>query len=102
MAPTVDWIQHITSWQSSGLSQAAYCRQQGLNYRTFTVRLSAYRKSEKAGRSARSSTTALIPVRVRAALPAEIIGLTTAKGHRLELPPSIGAAWLAELLRCLD
>ena len=102
MAPTVDWIQHITSWQSSGLSQAGYCRQQGLNYKTFTVRLSAYRRGVKNAQGDGPSKTALIPVQVQAPLSTEAIRLITEQGHRVELPPSIGAAWLAELLRCLD
>ncbi|WP_446811763.1 IS66 family insertion sequence element accessory protein TnpA [Methylomonas sp. 2BW1-5-20] len=29
---SVDWGQQIQAWQCSGLSQAANCRQQGLNY----------------------------------------------------------------------
>lgn len=101
MASSVDWIKHIESWQSSGLSQAEYCRRQGLNYRTFTVRLSAYRKSRKEARSSRPLATALIPVQVQASLPAGAIHLTTDQVHRVELPTTVSAAWLAELLRCL-
>ena len=101
MASLVDWIKHIESWQSSGLSQAEYCRRQGLNYRTFTVRLSAYRRDKKVAHAACPPATALIPVRIQAPLSAEAIRLTTAKGHRVELPASMTAAWLAELLRCL-
>lgn len=101
MALSVDWIKHIESWQCSGLSQAEYCRRQGLNYRTFTVRLSAYRKHRKAALPSYPSPTALIPVQVQAPLSAEAIRLTTDQGHRVELPVSISATWLAELLRCL-
>lgn len=101
MALSVDWIKHIESWQSSGLSQAAYCRQRGLNYKTFTVRLSAYRKNRKEACSSHPPATALIPVQVQAPLTVGAIRLTTDQGHRVELPASISATWLAELLRCL-
>ncbi len=31
------WQQHMAAWQSSGLSQAAYCRKHDLNPRYFSV-----------------------------------------------------------------
>ena len=46
MAITHRWRAHIEAWQSSGLSQAGYCRQHQLNVRTFTARLSEYRKGK--------------------------------------------------------
>ena len=35
--------KHIEAWQSSGMSQAAYCREQRLNAKTFGNWLRAYR-----------------------------------------------------------
>ncbi|MEY3123325.1 MAG: hypothetical protein RI993_2150, partial [Pseudomonadota bacterium] len=35
MALQDDKQKHISSWQASGLSQAAYCRALGLNAKTF-------------------------------------------------------------------
>ena len=29
------WQEHITAWESSGLSQAVYCKQKGVNYNSF-------------------------------------------------------------------
>lgn len=29
------WKKHITAWQDSGLSQAAYCREHGLSIKVF-------------------------------------------------------------------
>ncbi|MCK9638258.1 MAG: IS66 family insertion sequence element accessory protein TnpB [Methylobacter tundripaludum] len=96
MALSKQWLDHIEAWQSSGLKQSAYCRQHGLNTHTFTARLSAYRKSEPV------SAPGLIPVQVQnAAPPAERLVLLCSQGHRLELPPTVSAVWLAELLRCL-
>jgi hypothetical protein len=78
------------------LSQAAYCVAQQLNVRTFTARLSDYRKLPKL------DSTGLIPVHVEnAAPPIERLVLQCRQGHRLELPTTVSAVWLAELLRCL-
>ena len=96
MAVTSKWRQHIEAWQLSGLSQAEYCAEQQINIRTFTARLSDYRKLHK------SDSAALIPVQVAPSEPVDAgIIFTHAHGHRLELPTSVSAQWLAELLRCL-
>ncbi len=94
MAITSKWRQHIEAWESSGLSQADYCAEQQINVRTFTARLSDYRKLPT------TVSPALIPVQVEQAPTAAIV-FTHAQGHRLELPISVSANWVAELLRCL-
>jgi len=63
MAKT-DWARYIEAWQGSGLSQAAYCRQQGLSAAYFSQRLRAYRAAPVV------SAPALIPVRVEPAVSA--------------------------------
>jgi len=102
MAVTSKWRQHIEAWQSSGLSQAEYCVKQGINVRTFTARLSDYRKLPAA------DSVTLVPVQIEPAEPvsvaapeAAVIVFTHVYGHRLELSPSVPAGWVAELLRCL-
>jgi hypothetical protein len=95
MALLTDWINHIEAWQRSGLTQAAYCRGRDLNYHTFSARLSDYRKSHK------NSLPTLIPVQIPVSA-GEVIVLRLDRSPRLELPTSISASWLAELLRCLD
>jgi transposase len=30
-ANRAQWLQHVSAWGKSGLTQSAYCRQQGLN-----------------------------------------------------------------------
>lgn len=93
------WLTHITAWQSSGLSQAAYCRQHQLTYTTFSARLSELRAQ---ARSSSSAPPVLVPIQVQPPLLQEAcLVLRHAQGHRLELPASVSAAWLAELLRCL-
>jgi hypothetical protein len=96
MAITSKWRQHIEAWQRSGLSQASYCAEQQFNVRTFTARLSDYRKLPK------SDSSALISVQVAPskAIDGAII-FAHAQSHRLELPASVSANWVAELLRCL-
>jgi hypothetical protein len=96
MAITSKWRQHIEAWQRSGLSQAEYCAAQQINVRTFAARLSDYRKLPKA------DSVTLIPVQVAPSEPVDAaIIFTHAQGHRLELPASVSANWVAELLRCL-
>ena len=95
MALSTKWLQHIEAWQQSGLPQATYCQQQAINFRTFSARLCEYRKIPVA------ESQALIPVRIAPSVSEAII-LRHAKGHQVDLPASLSAAWLAELLRCLD
>jgi hypothetical protein len=98
MALPDHWKAHIEAWQSSGLSQAGFCRQQGLNYHTFSARLCEFREQAKAS----SGQPVLLPIHVQAP-PSTEAGITLhhANGHRLELPATVSAPWLAELLRCL-
>ena len=56
MPLTSKWRQHIEAWQCSGLSQAEYCAGQPINARTFSARLSDYRKLSK------PNAVALIPI----------------------------------------
>jgi hypothetical protein len=103
MAVTSKWRHHIENWQSSGLSQVEYCLQQRLNARTLAARLCEYRKQPVA------ESVVLVPVQVAPTEPAsaETPALAASmvflhvQGHRLEFSPSVPAAWVAELLRCL-
>ena len=102
MAVTTKWRRHIEAWQSSGLSQAEYCRQNGINVGTFAARLSDSRKRPVA------DSVALVPVQIESSSPTAVtppvatsMVFTHTQGHRLEFPPSVSASWVAELLRCL-
>lgn len=95
MTITSHWVSHIEAWQRSGQSQASYCRQQGINHRTFAARLSDYRKSQS------DAAPALIPVQVTTPMTEPLV-LSAGGRHRLEIPLTTSAFWLAELLRCLD
>ena len=90
------WESHVEAWRRSGLTQTIYCRQQGLNYKSFTVRVSQFRKKPDGG------LPALIPIQLQPAIPNTAIRLSHPKGLRIDLPSNTSAAWLAELLKCLD
>ncbi len=94
MTVTSKWRQHIEAWQSSGLPQVEYCTQQQINVRTFVARLCDYRKLPA------TDSAVLIPVHIEPPATAAIV-FTHAQGHRLELPASVSANWVAELFRCL-
>jgi hypothetical protein len=96
MASAQVWRQHVEAWQASGLTQAAYCQQQGLNPYTFT----GWRRRFTATLATRPG---VMPIRVSPTdpAPAAAMVLRLASGHQLELPASTAPAWLAELLRCL-
>ena len=70
MALSAHWKNHIEAWQVSGLSQAAYCRQHGLNANTFSGRLRDYRALPEPT----PAELKLIPVHVEpGAAPAKVL-----------------------------
>ncbi len=90
-------IKHITHWQAGSQSQADYCRQNGLNAKTFSRRLRIYHDSGK------PPSSSLIPIEIKPeAIPAtETLRLRFPSGYSLELPASVSARWVSELLQCL-
>jgi hypothetical protein len=98
MALPTDPQKHIEAWQSSSLSQAAYCRQHKLNSKTFANWWRVYRSQPVA-----AVASALIPVEIK--LEPSLSGslcLRCPQGHTLELPAEISPQWLGKLLKCLD
>ena len=94
MALSERWQNHIEAWKNSGLSQADYCRQHGINANTFSGRYCLYKSQS-------SSPASLIPVQIKPSIPPADIVLHHNKGHRLEIPSSQSVQWIAELLQCL-
>jgi hypothetical protein len=97
MATLHDGRQHLQAWQISGLSQAAYYRQFGLNPKTFSGWRRRYSATPTRPRSE------LLPIQVAppVAGQTQAVALRLTSGHQLELPASTAPAWLAELIRCL-
>ena len=93
-------IEHLKAWQESGLTQAVYCQQRGLNPKSFSRWFKTYPLPNQ------SAKPLLMPVEIKPAaanLPAtESIWLRLPKGHTLELSGNISPRWLAELLQCLS
>ena|SRR5680860_101490 len=90
--------KHIDAWQSSGLSQVAYCRQHQLNSKTFSNWLRVYRAQQIS-----ATVPTLIPVDIKPKIsPSGTLCLRWSQGHTLELPADVSPQWLAELLKCLD
>ena len=96
------WRRHVDAWRESGLSQADYCRQQGLNHKTFSVwtrRVQVDLSMDK------NVPLGLLPVQVEP--PASVAStqasmtLRLVHGAQLELSTAVSPRWLAELLRCL-
>ena len=61
MASQKRHIEHIQIWQASGLTQAAYCQQQGLNAKTFSRWFKTYQLSNQ------STKPLLIPIEIKPA-----------------------------------
>jgi hypothetical protein len=90
--------QHIASWQASGLSQVAYCRQHKLNSKTFSNWQRVHRSQQVA-----SSTPTLIPIEIKPkTLPSGPLCLRSPQGYTLELPADVSPQWLGGLLKCLN
>ena len=93
--------KHIEAWQSSGLSQAVYCREHKLNSKTFGNWLRIYRTAQMDCQVPAS----MIPVKIKqTASPAKSLYLYGhgAGGYTLQLPADVSSQWLGELLKCLD
>ncbi|MCK9638242.1 MAG: IS66 family insertion sequence element accessory protein TnpB [Methylobacter tundripaludum] len=94
------WQRHVKAWRESGLSQADYCRQQGINPKTFSA------WARRALPIDKNTPLDVVSVQVApspptAAAEAGAIFLRLAHGVQLELSTAVSPRWLAELLRCL-
>jgi hypothetical protein len=91
------WWRHVKAWRESGMSQADYCRQQGLNPKTFSKWARCDDPIDP------NAPLEMIPVQVAPSLPtveaAVVLKLT--QGVQLELSTAVSPRWLAELLQCL-
>jgi hypothetical protein len=96
------WAQHLKDWESSGVTQRAYCEREGLKYSTFDYWRRQIRATGAAVKltSKRVATKrlTLVPVRLSDKRSADSIVLRTSR-WQLELPGTVDTAWLASLLR---
>ncbi len=90
---------HIEAWQTSGLSQAAYCREHELNAKTFGNWLRICRTV----RMDSQVPAAMIPLNIKPAISStSALYLYGSGGHTLQLPTDVSPQWLGGLLKCLD
>jgi len=97
------WRRHVKVWRKSGLSQADYCRQQGLNTKTFSVWVRRVRDELPLSKDA---PLEIIPIQVAPSVPTAPaqagMMLRFPRGEELELSTAVSPRWLAELLQCLS
>ena len=103
MKINTQWWRHVNAWRESGLSQADYFRQQGLNRKTFSVWT---RRVQGDLSLHKDAPLELFPVQLESsslvASPQANVMLQLAHGGaQLELSAAVSPRWLAELLRCL-
>ena len=87
------WAAHVAAWQSSGCSQAQWCREQGLALASFGY----WRRKLRA-----ETVPALLPIHLASPspAPAPAIEIRLAGGISLSVPGA-DPAWLADLLHAL-
>jgi hypothetical protein len=100
MKISAHWQRHVEAWRESGLSQADYCRKQGINPKTFSA------WARRALPIDKNTPLDVVSVQVAPSPPAATaeagaILLRLAHGAQLELSTAVSPRWLAELLRCL-
>ena len=100
MKINTQWWRHVEAWRESGLSQADYCRQQGLNPKTFSAWA---RRALPIDKNAPLDVVSVpvTPSPPAATAEARVIMLRFPHGAQLELSTAVSPRWLAELLRCL-
>ena len=104
MKKHTQWQQHVKAWRGSGLSQADYCRQQGLNAKTFSVWVR--RCQQDLSMDNKDAPLEIIPIQVAPSVPdapdQACMMLRFPRGEELELSTAVSPRWLAELLQCLS
>lgn len=87
------WMAKVGQWRASGLTQAAFARQEGISKTRLNYWISRP--------SPLDAKAALVPIRVKDDRPECTLQLISASGWRLMLSADAPAAWLSELLRRL-
>jgi len=65
---TINFSEHVVRWKESGLSMAAYCKEQGFNYQTFTYHALRIRKKETISADANTFVQLKVPEKVTAGI----------------------------------
>jgi len=91
-----EWLQHVSTWQASGMTQAAYCREHKLNATTFNGWIT---RGRKVSPTTRLTTVPIViqPSKPISAVPSRIV-LQRGTEWQLTLPADVQITWLARLL----
>ena len=96
------WQQHLIQWQSSGLTQKAYCRENNLSHRQFLY----WRARQKQGHQGLATAVCSVPVSVLATVSESTvaaqqielsIGVAT-----MRLPMNVSPLYIAQLVSALQ
>lgn len=93
------WAAQIEAWQTSGMTQAGWCAQQGLAYATFGYWRQRLRRAAQVPSAGAGLT--LVPARLHTQALDSVLTLRSPAGWQCQLPATLEAAWLAALLRGL-
>ena len=101
------WRKRVGAWSRSGLSQAAYCRQQGLAPADFSwwKHELARRDGLAAASPAQPSSERLpqfVPLQVTAVNTRGACALELRNGRRLQIDSGTDPRWVAELAAALE
>lgn len=97
------WTKQIKDWETSGLTQRAYCARESLKHSTFDY----WRRqiglapvvARPVSKVRETKRLTLVPVRVSAKRPAENLVVRSPAGWQYEFSTAIDSAWLAKFLR---
>lgn len=95
--PRQFWAAHVAAAGASGTNKAAYCRHQGLDYKSL-LRWGCRLRHED---DTPSTSQSLVPVAIREVAPGRPATLSLRIGSdiSLSMPTSIDAVWLGTVLR---
>ena len=93
------WRRHITDWESSGLSQAAYCKHQQLVYGTFIYWRHRLKKLD-AGNGQGQAVT-FLPVAIKPVTPKPLV-LHILGQHSVELDADFDPVLLNRVVQALE
>lgn len=93
------WIEHVTRWRASGLSQSAYCAREALSESAFGYWVA---KSNRGAVGPNATPLTLVPARPPwldpAVRDADALSVRTPEGWELSFTERPPAGWLRKLL----